>query len=128
VSFQSHEAESLAQFCASIRILTSITTRFCTARHFDCLLCVPMGHVPLRYIIESTRQSDNLAQPAVMVIASSPEESARRLGEIAEILAAGLMRLRARKSSGLLPGEQDFSLETLARQSGAVAQIEGDTQ
>ena len=53
---------------------------------------------------------------------------AERLDEIAEMLAAGLMRLRARKSSGLLPGEQDFSLETLARQSGPVAEIEGDTR
>jgi len=49
------------------------------------------------------------------------------LDEIAEILAAGLMRLRARKSSGLLPGERDILLETLARQSGAVAESEGDT-
>jgi len=56
------------------------------------------------------------------------EESSERLAEIAEILAAGLQRLRARKSSGLLPGEPDFSLETLARQSGAVAEIEGDTR
>jgi hypothetical protein len=59
------------------------------------------------------------------ICAAEPEA---RLTEIAEILAAGLMRLRARKSSALLPGEQDFSLETLARQSGAVAEIEGDTQ
>jgi hypothetical protein len=54
-------------------------------------------------------------------------EQTNYLDEVAEILAAGLMRLRARKSSGLLPGERDFSLETLARQSGAVAEIEGDT-
>jgi hypothetical protein len=50
-----------------------------------------------------------------------------RLEEVAEILATGLMRLRARKSSGLLPGEPDFSLGSLAQQSGAVAGIEGDT-
>ncbi len=50
-----------------------------------------------------------------------------RLAEIGEILAAGLMRLRARKSSGLLSGEPAFSLETLPRQSGVVAEIEGDT-
>jgi hypothetical protein len=53
--------------------------------------------------------------------------SAERITEIAEILAAGLMRLRARKSSGLLPGEPDFSLGTLGQQSGAVAVTEGDT-
>ena len=49
------------------------------------------------------------------------------LAEIAEILAAGLTRLWARKSSGLLPREPDFSLGTLAQQSGAVAGKEGDT-
>jgi hypothetical protein len=52
---------------------------------------------------------------------------AERLSEIAEILAAGLLRLHARKSSGLLPGEPDFSLGSLAQQSGVVAGIEGDT-
>jgi hypothetical protein len=51
---------------------------------------------------------------------------AQRLEEIAEILATGLMRLQARKSSLFLPGEADFSLETLARQSGAVAEVEGE--
>jgi hypothetical protein len=55
-----------------------------------------------------------------------PVPSSERLAEIAEILAAGLMRLRARKSSGLLPREADFSLGTFAHQSGAVAEIEGD--
>jgi hypothetical protein len=50
-----------------------------------------------------------------------------RLDEIAEILAIGLQRARSRKSSGLLPRELDFSVEPLARQSGAVAEIEGDT-
>jgi hypothetical protein len=55
---------------------------------------------------------------------SSPGE---RLDEIAEILAAGLMRLRAEKSTGLLPGERDFSLGTLAQQSAPVAGNEGDT-
>ena len=55
------------------------------------------------------------------------QDTAERHDEIAEILAAGLMRLRARKSSGLLPGERDFSLGSLAQQSGAVAGKEGDT-
>jgi hypothetical protein len=55
------------------------------------------------------------------------QDAVERIAEVAEILAAGLMRLRARKSSGLLPGERDISLETLARQSGAVAELEGDT-
>ena len=54
-------------------------------------------------------------------------DAAERLDEVAKILAAGLMRLRARKSSGLLPTGEDFLLGTLARQSGAVAELEGDT-
>jgi hypothetical protein len=62
-----------------------------------------------------------------MMTSVAENNSDDRLAELAEILAAGLMRLRARKSSGLLPRERDFSLETLARQSGAVAEIEGDT-
>jgi hypothetical protein len=53
--------------------------------------------------------------------------SHERLAEIGEILATGLMRLMARKSSALLSGEADFSLGTLAQQSGAVARIKGDT-
>ena len=53
---------------------------------------------------------------------------AARLGEVAEILATGLQRARARKSSALLSGERVFLVEPLARQSGAVAEIEGDTQ
>jgi hypothetical protein len=53
----------------------------------------------------------------------APEQ---RLTEICDILAVGLMRLRTRKSSELLPGDRNFSLEALARQSGAVAEVEGD--
>jgi hypothetical protein len=49
-----------------------------------------------------------------------------RIAELAEILAAGLMRLRARKSSGLLPTGASFFLGSLPRQSGAVAEAEGD--
>jgi hypothetical protein len=52
--------------------------------------------------------------------------AAERLTEIGEILAAGLMRLRARKSSQLLHTGADFFLGSLARQSGAVAEVEGD--
>jgi hypothetical protein len=59
--------------------------------------------------------------------AENEQNSCERLEEVAEILATGLMRLRARKSSGLLPGESGFSLGSLAQQSGAVAGIGGDT-
>jgi hypothetical protein len=56
------------------------------------------------------------------------EESSKHLDEVAEILAAGLMRLRARKSSGFSPTEAENSLDTLARRSGSVAETEGDTR
>ncbi len=36
------------------------------------------------------------------------------------------VRLRARKSSGLLQTGADFFVGSLARQSGAVAEVEGD--
>jgi hypothetical protein len=53
-------------------------------------------------------------------------DSAERLHEIAEVLALGLMRLRARMSSGKSPNGADFSLGSLALQSGAVAGLEGE--
>jgi hypothetical protein len=49
-----------------------------------------------------------------------------RLAEIAEILAIGLQRAWARKSSALLPRERGLSLEPLGQQSGGVAGTEGD--
>ena len=56
-----------------------------------------------------------------------PQDASERLGEIAEILALGLQRLRARKSSGKVPAGADFSLGSLALQSGAVAEFEGES-
>ena len=44
--------------------------------------------------------------------------AAERLAEIAEILAAGLMRLRARQSSPLSPDCGESSLDCPAHQSG----------
>jgi hypothetical protein len=41
-----------------------------------------------------------------------------RLAEIAEILAAGLMRLRARQSTPLSPHGGDSSLDCVAQRSG----------
>jgi hypothetical protein len=43
---------------------------------------------------------------------------AERLDEIAEILATGLMRLRARQSSPLFPHNGESSLDCPAHQSG----------
>jgi hypothetical protein len=62
------------------------------------------------------------SQPSTRILPTTEE----RLAELGEILAAGLMRLRARKSSGLLHTGADFFLGSLARQSGAVAEVEGD--
>jgi hypothetical protein len=56
------------------------------------------------------------------------QNTSERLDEVAEILSLGLMRLRARKSSGKLPTGPDFSLGPLALQSGAVAEFEGDNE
>jgi hypothetical protein len=54
------------------------------------------------------------------------QDASERIAEIADILATGLMRLRARKSSGLLHTGADFSVGSLPRQSGAVAEVESD--
>jgi hypothetical protein len=62
------------------------------------------------------------SQPSTRVLPTTEQ----RLAELGEILATGLMRLRARKSSGLLPTGADFFLGSLARQSSAVAEFEGD--
>jgi hypothetical protein len=63
------------------------------------------------------------AQPSTRILPTTEE----RIAELSEILVTGLMRLRARKSSALLPTGADFFLGSLAQQSGAVAEIEGDT-
>ena len=42
----------------------------------------------------------------------------QRLSELAEILAAGLMRMRARKSSELCPDTRESSLHFSGHQSG----------
>jgi hypothetical protein len=47
-----------------------------------------------------------------------PEHSAERLAEIAEILAAGLIRLRARESTDILAESGDSSLDCAGHQSG----------
>jgi len=54
------------------------------------------------------------SNPVATALLSTPE----RISEIAEILAAGLMRLRARKSSRLSPDCGESSLDCTATQSG----------
>jgi hypothetical protein len=47
-----------------------------------------------------------------------PVPANKRLLEIAKILAAGLMRLQARKSSPISPACEESSLDFLASESG----------
>jgi hypothetical protein len=54
--------------------------------------------------------------------------AADRLDEIAEILATGLMRLRARKSSQISPDCGEISLDILADQSGPDPKIAGENR
>jgi hypothetical protein len=69
-----------------------------------------------------------LIQFAAMMAAPTTSQTAdERLDEIADILALGLMRLQARKSSVKSPAGPDFSLGSLALQSGAVAESEGES-
>jgi hypothetical protein len=56
------------------------------------------------------------------------KSSAAYLAEIAEILAAGLMRLRARKSSQISPDCGEISLDILADQSGPDPKIAGENR
>ena len=53
---------------------------------------------------------------------SAPE----RLAEIAEILAAGLMRLRARKSTPLSPHSGESSLDCAAHRSSHAGALKAD--
>ncbi len=55
----------------------------------------------------------------------TPEQ---RLAEVAEILAAGLMRLRARKSSQKSADCGEISLDILANQSGPERNIAGENR
>ena len=57
-------------------------------------------------------------QRAQSAIPCDRENAAERLGEIAEILAAGLMRLRARKSSQLSAEDGESSLHFMPAESG----------
>jgi hypothetical protein len=53
-----------------------------------------------------------------MTAAKIPQSSAERIAEIAEILAAGLMRLVARKSSEISADPGECSLDLPATESG----------
>jgi hypothetical protein len=75
--------------------------------------------------------SDSLANSAdrarIKPMCTPPVDygSTERITEIAEILAAGLIRLRARKSSQISPDLGEISLDILADQSGPDPNIVG---
>jgi hypothetical protein len=77
-----------------------------------------MVRVGLRHVIARPRHSAILGQPAAMMTPRThPENSAKHLSEISEILAAGLMRLMARKSSQISTDTGDVSLDFSATES-----------
>ena len=59
-----------------------------------------------------------------MTAAKIPQSSAERIAEIAEILAAGLMRLEARKSSSIFANTAESSLDFSATESGHPAPVD----
>lgn len=67
---------------------------------------------------EASRFLEFLVQPAAMRMAKAPQPLADCLTEIAEILAAGLMRLVARKSSAISAVTGESSLDLSAAESG----------
>jgi hypothetical protein len=71
----------------------------------------------------TSRSSQKLQRDGVRFISATPLtipslSSAERLAEITEILAAGLIRLRARKSSPFSNQNGESSLDCPAHQSG----------
>lgn len=52
-----------------------------------------------------------------------PSPAAERTAEIADLLAAGLMRLQARKSSPIYPAFRESSLHFSAAESGDPARV-----
>jgi hypothetical protein len=58
------------------------------------------------------------ARFAMNKVASNLITADERIDEIVEILAAGLMRVRARQSSALSPHDGESSLDCIGHQSG----------
>jgi len=78
-------------------------------------------------------ERETLDQSADLMAASNPFlvddlSVSERFSEIAEILAAGLMRLRARKSSPKSADCGEISLDILADQSGPDPYIAGENR
>jgi hypothetical protein len=74
--------------------------------------------VQFRYAVARSRFFGILVQSAAMTAAKTPQTSSKHLTEIAEILAAGLMRVVARKSSPIAADSGETSLDISPAESG----------
>jgi len=92
--------------------------RFCTTPDCLCFLRLSIGSDCVRWRVVSARHFAFLAHPAAMpAVFSHHQDATQRLSEIAVILAAGLLRLRARKSSAFFRPSGESSLHCLPDQS-----------
>jgi hypothetical protein len=99
-------------------LLRSEVVTFSQLRAHGHLLLLPFVDGRLRHAPVRTGHLKILLQPVPMLGKWQRTETEERLAEIAEILAAGLMRLKARKSSGLSTDAGESSLDCHAHQSG----------
>ncbi len=87
--------------------------------HRSRLLLSPTLYDPLRSSVSGSGFRGVLSEPAPMqVLQRRGDEPADRLAEIGEILALGLVRLRARQSSQTEARTGESSLDCVAHQSG----------
>ena len=87
--------------------------------HKSRLRLFALVHVRQRCTRQVSRHFDFLRQlPGMFARADNLLTADERLAEIAEILATGLMRLRARKSSGISADAGECSLDVPEHQSG----------
>jgi hypothetical protein len=96
--------------------------RFSPSLNFSELLSSPRACSNHQLLLDFFGKRDHQAQIEAwgFVMAVHPKEltAAERLGEIAEILALGLMRLKSRKSSQISARIGDSSLDCVAHQGG----------
>jgi hypothetical protein len=84
-----------------------------------CLRPIPICPDALRYAVIKARHFLFLAHPTEMQAPNFDGENAsKHVADIAEILAAGLIRLSARKSSGKRTESGESSLDFTAIKSG----------
>lgn len=85
----------------------------------NCHLCLRSTTPVFALIRETAANSQKRSQLAGMHSPAKPSETPQdRLKEICQILAAGLVRLHARKSSGFSAADGESSLDCVGHQSG----------